>query len=290
MPFFSLIVPVYNRENLVGETIESVLAQDFEDFELLLVDDGSSDASLQALHDWSTQDARIRVIALPENEGRCAARNKGLEAASAPWICYLDSDDVYYSDHLSTMHALILTHPEQHAFATDLDVNEIKKAYHDKRLNKDLITLDLHDFIHANPLIANQLTHKRDLPISWSRNRITLSEDWLFLRELTLHSSILKKAKSTSNLREHEGRSMNTSSAEDFVKYNQMSAEEFLQNPNVPSTVRKRIEVYTVLLCANVYLSDRKKRLALPLFKKSLGYWRSYTHSLFYKAIIKFLR
>ena|SRR3989338_111127 len=290
MSFFSVIVPVYNRAHLIDETINSVLAQNFEDFELLLVDDGSTDASLEKIRDWSKKDPRIRVLALPTNQGRCAARNMGLEAAVAPWICYLDSDDVYYEDHLSTFHALILAHPKQQAFATDLDVNGIKKAYRNKRMNQDLVSLFLRDFIDSNPLSVNQIAHKRALSVRWSESRISLSEDWLYLRELTLLTSILKKAKSTTNLHEHAERSMNTSSVEDFVFYNQMGAEEFLQNPHVPPVIRRSIEAYTALLCANVFLSDRKKKAAIPFFKKSLRYWQSYTYSLFYKGLIKFLR
>jgi len=290
MPFFSVIVPVYNRAHLIGETIESVLAQDFEDFELVLVDDGSTDTSLELIQEWSKKDPRIRVLPLSTNQGRCAARNSGLEAASAPWVCYLDSDDVYYNDHLSTFYALILAHPEQQAFATDLDVNGNKKAYRNKRMNQNLATLSLSDFINGNPLSVNQVAHRRDLSVRWSNSRITLSEDWLYLRELSLLTSILKKATSTNNLREHEERSMNTSSTEDFVAYNQMGAEEFLKNPLVPTAIRRRIEAYTALLCANVLLSDRKKKAAMPFFRKSLGYWQSYTYSLFYKALVKFLR
>ena len=117
-PFFTVITPVYNRSEIVVQTILSVLDQQFSDFEYLLVNDASTDGSLDVLKAFAQQDQRIKVIDLEENEGRCYARNEGLKHARGEWICYLDSDDQYYIDHLSTMRNLIKKNPELKAFAT----------------------------------------------------------------------------------------------------------------------------------------------------------------------------
>ncbi len=287
MPFFSIIIPVFNREHLIAETITSVLAQDFQDFELLLIDDGSSDKSVEVMQQWLEKDSRIHLEVLPENVGRCAARNKGLELASGTWICYLDSDDLYYPIHLSTFYGLVSDNPAYKAFATDQHINGILKRYRRPEFHQDRVVLSLNELIEDNPLTANQLCHKADLGVRWSSKRISISEDWLFLRELALDHAIFKKGIVTNFLRDHEQRSMHTTEVDRFVTFNLMAAEEFLKNP-VPRSVKNRVRAYTLILCANVYLSEGNKKKAWPLFKKSLAYARTFSYRLFYKAIVKF--
>lgn len=92
-PAISVVMPVFNRAALVGEAIRSVLAQDFADFELIVVDDGSSDGTADAVAAFD--DPRVRLIRLPANAGGNAARNRGIDAARAPLVAFLDSDDAY---------------------------------------------------------------------------------------------------------------------------------------------------------------------------------------------------
>ena len=94
-------MPVHNRESLVRRAIDSVLSQEFGDFELIVVDDGSTDATAAVVE--SIDDGRIRLIRLERNCGSNAARNRGIEAARAPLIAFLDSDDAYLPQKLSTV-------------------------------------------------------------------------------------------------------------------------------------------------------------------------------------------
>ena len=89
----SIIVPVYNTEKYLGECIESILNQTYRDFELLLVDDGSTDKSLEICIGYKRKDSRIKVFHR-ENSGVSAARNYGLESAQGEFISFCDSDDV----------------------------------------------------------------------------------------------------------------------------------------------------------------------------------------------------
>lgn len=88
----SIVVPVYNAEPYVENTVKSILTQTFADYELLIIDDGSTDASPQICDSLAEQDARIKVIHQP-NGGVCAARNKGIELATGDYICFVDADD-----------------------------------------------------------------------------------------------------------------------------------------------------------------------------------------------------
>lgn len=92
VPKISVIVPVYKVENYLCKCVDSLLAQTFQDFELLLIDDGSPDRSGEICDEYAKKDNRIRVFHIP-NSGVSAARNLGIEKSAAEWICFVDSDD-----------------------------------------------------------------------------------------------------------------------------------------------------------------------------------------------------
>ena len=92
MPLISIIVPIYNAEAYLPRCVDSILAQTFGDFELLLVNDGSRDGSLDVCQRYAAEDGRVRVIDKP-NGGVSSARNLGLESASAEWVMFADADD-----------------------------------------------------------------------------------------------------------------------------------------------------------------------------------------------------
>lgn len=101
MPKVSIIVPIYNSELHLSRCINSILAQTYTNFELILINDGSSDSSGKLCNDYATKDSRIIVIH-KENEGTSSARNKGLEIAKGEYITFIDSDDTISTDYLST--------------------------------------------------------------------------------------------------------------------------------------------------------------------------------------------
>lgn len=93
----SIIMPSYNVEKLIGESINSVLAQTYTGWELIVVDDCSSDSTCQVVERYAKQDARIRLFALDRNNGAPAApRNMGVREARGDWIAMLDSDDIWH--------------------------------------------------------------------------------------------------------------------------------------------------------------------------------------------------
>lgn len=92
MPLISVITPVYNAETTLSQCVDSLLAQPFTDFELILVDDGSRDASPRICDDYAALDSRIKVLHKP-NGGVSSARNLGLQYARGSWVCFVDSDD-----------------------------------------------------------------------------------------------------------------------------------------------------------------------------------------------------
>jgi glycosyltransferase involved in cell wall biosynthesis len=99
MPRVSVVLPVHNRADVLPRAIESVIAQELSDFELIVVDDGSTDDSAALVDAFA--DERIRLIRLGNNRGGNVARNEGVRTAKSPLIAFLDSDDRYLPDKLS---------------------------------------------------------------------------------------------------------------------------------------------------------------------------------------------
>jgi len=104
-PFFSVVIPTYNRAAALGLTLESVLAQTFADFEVLVMDDGSTDGTEAAVATY--RDPRIRYEWATNSGGPATPRNRGIDAARADWICFLDADDRWHHDKLKTVAGVI---------------------------------------------------------------------------------------------------------------------------------------------------------------------------------------
>ncbi|WP_413989291.1 glycosyltransferase family 2 protein [Labrys okinawensis] len=103
-PEFSVVIPTYNRAGVIRHTLDSVLAQTFDDFEVVVIDDGSKDDLASVIATF--EDPRIRYV-WQENGGGGAARNRGIDEARGRYVAFLDSDDVFLPDHLSVMHQLL---------------------------------------------------------------------------------------------------------------------------------------------------------------------------------------
>lgn len=101
-PQISVIVPVYNTEKWLRRCVDSILAQTFTDFELLLIDDGSTDGSPAICDEYAQRDSRIKVF-YQKNSGVSAARNSGLDHARGEWILFVDADDYLYEDALDNL-------------------------------------------------------------------------------------------------------------------------------------------------------------------------------------------
>lgn len=286
-PLFTIITPIFNRGHLIQATIKSVLGQDFIDFEYILIDDGSSDNSVEIINQYMTEDPRISLIAFNENQGRCAARNQGLQNAKGDWICYLDSDDVYYPNHLEVLAEMIETNPDNKVFATSQHINGSRKEDRIKKSSNSVVELGLNDFIEKNPLTANQICVHHSISTKWSNERIPISEDLLYFRELVLESIIIKSPVVTNNLIDHQDRTMNSASADNFSKYNLQTAESFIDRQEISHRLKNRILSHTLILCANVFLSANEKKSAIPLIKRALKLPRTYINPYFYISLLK---
>lgn len=117
---FSVVIPLYNKERYIEATIRSVLNQTCDDFELIVVDDGSRDNSLALARKYES--ARVRIIA-QENQGVSVARNTGIENARGKFIAFLDADDQWQENYLATIQSLTDKYPESDMFVTAYSVD-----------------------------------------------------------------------------------------------------------------------------------------------------------------------
>nr|BAP91646.1 glycosyl transferase family 2 [Phormidium sp. KS] len=109
MPIISVVIPVYNSEKTLKETIESVLNQTFQDFELIIINDGSTDKSLEIIS--RIKDERLKVFSYP-NAGLSASRNRGIDLAKGEYISFIDADDLWTPDKLESQLKALLENPQ----------------------------------------------------------------------------------------------------------------------------------------------------------------------------------
>jgi len=97
----SVVIPTFNRERTLGRALDSVLQQTFNDYEIIICDDASNDATVDIARDYQKRDARIRLLCLANNQGPASARNRAMQAAKAQYIAFLDSDDEWLPEKLA---------------------------------------------------------------------------------------------------------------------------------------------------------------------------------------------
>lgn len=157
MPKFSVIIPLYNKAAYIQNTLKTVLEQEFFDFEIIVVDDGSTDNSDQIVK--SISDERIHYF-YQENQGASQARNKAIELASGEYLALLDADDVWDSHHLKTINQLIIEHPKQKVFATGIRIQDqygIQEAKYDL-IDPEKKIIDFFKNSLAAPILSGSTT------------------------------------------------------------------------------------------------------------------------------------
>lgn len=120
----SIVMPAYNCEKYVVEAINSILAQTHQNWELLVLDDGSKDNTLQVINEFGNRDSRIRPLQNEKNMGVSATRNRGIELASGEWIAFLDSDDMWEPSKLEKQFKVAEENSAEFLFTGSSYINE----------------------------------------------------------------------------------------------------------------------------------------------------------------------
>ena len=125
----SIVMPAYNCEKYVVEAINSILAQTYRNWELLVLDDGSKDNTLRIIEEFSQKDSRIKALPNGKNIGVSATRNRGIELASGEWIAFLDSDDMWKPEKLEKQFEIVEKEAAEFLFTGSSYINEEGEPY-----------------------------------------------------------------------------------------------------------------------------------------------------------------
>lgn len=185
-PLISIIIPVYNSAKYLQMTLQAVQAQTFKDFEVVCVDDGSSDDSPQILERFAAADNRFKIHR-QANAGGSAARNKGLELARGKYIAFLDNDDIYHPQYLEILYHNIV--------AEDADVSCCSYLRFDGHGNYEFADTSLTpqiDFVSEQPF-SDKFVHKKKIEmLMWTKlYRRELFDDIRFALDLPAINDIL---------------------------------------------------------------------------------------------------
>lgn len=145
-PFFSVVIPMYNVENYIKATIFSVLGQTFKDYEVIVVNDGSSDSSAEIVS--SIKDDRI-ILVNQYNEGVSSARNTGIRHANGEYIAWLDGDDIWHPQHLEMAYTALTQHPNIDWYASRYC--EVESVKEDRLKAKLLPELSIRSYYSKRP-------------------------------------------------------------------------------------------------------------------------------------------
>ena len=184
-PLVSIIVPVYNCQRFLPDCLDSLLAQDLRSFEIICVDDGSSDGSLKILTEYAARYPEIRVIS-QKNAGVSAARNRGLSLAEGKYVCFCDSDDLFLVGTLSQVVQCAQTYDAQLCFFEMRRVPEGYRFCREAASADCSVTRGLDEAVLKNLYVFTLLVSRELLEVSGVRFRegLRYSEDELFYLDL----------------------------------------------------------------------------------------------------------
>ena len=203
---FSIILPTYNRAPLIDNAIRSLLSQDYHDFELLIIDDGSTDETSRIVNAYD--DERV-LYYYKENEERNIARNFGISKAKGRYIGFLDSDDTIYSNHLNEAFSMILNNNYPEIIHLNFDIQEDHlstsqiRNFESRDINKALID---DNYLNCNSIFIRSDIIKKYQFLD-SINAVVGEDYYLWLRLASRYKIHLSKTV-TSTINVHQDRSL----------------------------------------------------------------------------------
>lgn len=191
----SVIIPLYNKEKAINSTLNSVLGQSFKDIEVIVVNDGSTDQSLQVIHN-NFSDERLFIYS-KNNEGVSIARNYGISKSRFQYVFFLDADDVLVNNALQILYDLVVKYPDDNLFACNFSIANNSGVVIEKycTINEELRVVDPFKYIYLNRFfvrVGNTLINKSLLNDDCLFNpELSLYEDFDFFIRLISKSSVI---------------------------------------------------------------------------------------------------
>lgn len=246
MPFFSVVIPLYNKQKYIAQTLQTVLNQSFVDFEIVIINDGSTDSSEEIVESFS--DSRINYFST-ENQGAAAARNLGIDKSTSPYIAFLDADDLWFENHLEEFKNLIDRFPDAGMYANRYELifengSKYQPSFYGisddyEGLVNDYFAASLHYAVASSISIA--VPKSIFAEVGSFKNYISSGQDTDMWIRIALHSQIIIGNKLTSSyLHFIEGSLSKTAILEKKIKRFDEYQEQEKSNPSL----KKYLDLY----------------------------------------------
>ena len=265
---FSVVIPLYNKELSITNTVQSVLDQTYQNFEIVIINDGSTDNSIKAVE--AINDNRIRLIH-QENQGVSAARNRGIKEAKYEWIAFLDGDDLWEPNHLEETTKMMNLYPEEKVFTTSFVYSDSRPIFKHTR-QKTIFKVQSYfkeaideEIICSSTVAINRVCFDT---IGAFNTSITHGEDLELWARLARVYSIIKSCNATAVYRvEAENRSRSNVDVKRNIAFhlNLSNAQSIDEEAYYKTIVLKRLYAHSRHL-------ELKKFFILKRAHQSIGY------------------
>lgn len=239
-PLVSVIIPAYNAARTLEMTVQSVYGQSLQDFEIIIVDDGSKDNTLEVAQRIAASDSRIKVIAQP-NSGAAAARNAGIKAAAGEYVAFLDADDLWLPQKLERQIALLNSEKDAAAVQTgayyvndDLEVLSVRPCV----IPKDVVLETL--LFRSFPALMSTLLVKRSAfdKIGLLDTKLVILEDWELAIRLSRFCNLKSIEEPLALYRNYPGNRSRDLSI--HIEPGHIILEKLFQDPTLPVHIKQR--------------------------------------------------
>ena len=288
--YFSVVVPTYNREDFIIKLINSLLIQTYKNFEIIIVDDGSTDNTEKVIK--TIKDKRIKYYK-KENAERGAAGNYGAEIATGKYINFFDSDDIAYKNHLSEAVKMIEKHNTPELFHLGFDIkNKNGQIERDSKMVKNINT----QLIIGNCLSCNGVFIRSDIASKYPFSNVrelSASEDYLLWIKLAARYTIHSYLGITSTIIDHADRSVLQININSLINRQEMMLSKMFLDKEVIKEYGKHefkiTESVYSYISLHVALSKKSKMIAIRYLYKSIVASPRFLFKKRFFAIIKHL-
>jgi glycosyltransferase involved in cell wall biosynthesis len=209
-PFFTVVIPAYNRASILPETIESIQKQSFDSWEVIVVDDGSKDNTAEVIKAFAEKDGRIKYV-YQNNAERSVARNNGAKNASGKYLFFLDSDDGFEPNHLQAVHSLLL----REGFPVGMVVSNVIYQKENSMERPEIPELEAgkgFDYVLKHPITPSRVCVHRDVfNVFQFDPQIVIVEDQVLWICIASRFPVFHQKEYTVRYRLHDGNSVDLS-------------------------------------------------------------------------------
>lgn len=290
---FSIIIPTYNRAHFIKSTIDTILLQEYNHYELIIVDDGSIDNTKEIVDVIIKENLNVVIkYVYQTNSERGAARNNGLKASTGDYIMYIDSDDTLYPNHLKVALEFIENHnnPEVFHLRYDLKNGESKKYDEGPIYN----TTANNDLIFGNFLSCNGVVIRKDIALEnlFEVNRTMAAlEDWHLWLRLAVKYPIHYVNTITSSIINHDERSVVVTNQDKLILRFDIFMQSILSNSLIINYYHKHISQFKAscfsYVSLHLALTGKNKVMARTYLFKSIKESPSFLFKKRFYAILK---